>query len=282
MSLRRAACLAVLGLLAACGQGTAARPAAKPASPSASPSLTPPTWSPRPLPTNRETTPDPSPPAVRPGPTALPRVAVMTARAPLLTDPAHPPVLHRVPTRQRVVFLTVDDGWTRDPGFLRMQAQAHVPLTAFLVGRAVQEAPAYWRSFVARGGTVEDHTLTHPRLDTMSRASERTQVCRGADAVGATLGSRPTLLRPPYGAFDANTLLSAHDCRLAAVILWSVSVDAGRLSFAEGTRLRPGDVLLLHFTPAIRIDLAAALTAVRRAGLAVGSLEDFVRPRPAP
>lgn len=277
MSFRLAACLALAGLLAACGQGGGGTTPSSAGRPDAS---TLPTWSARPLPPHHETTPHPSPLLVTPHPSTVPRHPVGHAAAPLFTDPANPPVIYRVPTRQPVVFLTVDDGWTQDPGFLRMVAQAGVPVTAFLVGRALQEAPAYWRSFVARGGTVQDHTLTHVRMNRVNRATQRIQVCRDADVVTRALGRRPTLFRPPYGELDANTLLTVRDCGLAAVVLWSVSVDHGRLTFAEGSQLRPGDVLLLHFTPAIRVDLAAALAAVRAAGLSVGALEDFVRPRP--
>lgn len=233
------------------------------------------------LPPNKETTPQPTPAAATPASTAVPVVGTRHGPLPDIGAVLGVPTLYRVPTSQRVVFVSIDDGWTRDPGFVSMARAARIPLSLFLVGKAVTEDPAYWRQVAATGASVEDHTMTHARLTTLSRAGQQSEICRGADLEARTFGRRPTLLRPPYGSFNADTTRAAAACRMTAVVLWDVSVVNGRLHYAEGDHLRPGDIVLVHFTPSIRVDFAAALRAVQAAGMRVAGLEAVLRP-PAP
>ena len=60
------------------------------------------------------------------------------------------------------MFLTIDDGWTRDPGLESDLTRAGVPTSLFLTVGAAKQDYAYFRRLQARGATVEDHTLTHP------------------------------------------------------------------------------------------------------------------------
>jgi len=68
---------------------------------------------------------------------------------------------------------------------------------------------------------------------------------------------------------------AAAACGMHALVNWDVTVNGGRLAYAYGTHLRAGDVVLLHFTRAIRADLTAVLTAARRNGLTVARLESY-------
>jgi hypothetical protein len=60
--------------------------------------------------------------------------------------------------------------------------------------------------------------------------------------------------------------------------MWDAVVDDGRLTEA-GAGLRPGSVVLLHFTPGLEKDLRTAVRAIRKAGLQPADLADYV---PAP
>lgn len=233
------------------------------------------------LPPNHETSPHPSPAAATPASTAVPDVDTQRGPLPDIGAVLGVPTLYRVPTSQRVVFVSIDDGWTRDPGLVTMARAAGVPLSLFLVGQAVFADPAYWRQLAATGAVVEDHTMSHARLTTLSRAGQQSEICRDADLVARTFGRRPTLLRPPYGSFNTDTTRAAAVCRMTALVLWDVSVVNGRLHYAEGNQLRPGDIILIHFSPSIRVDFAAALRAIKASGLRVAGLEAALRP-PAP
>ena len=64
----------------------------------------------------------------------------------------------------RAIDITVDDGWTPSPQVLQIMRATHLPVTAFLIQQAAQQNLPYWRAFVAAGGTVGDHTVSHPNL----------------------------------------------------------------------------------------------------------------------
>jgi peptidoglycan/xylan/chitin deacetylase (PgdA/CDA1 family) len=193
---------------------------------------------------------------------------------------ALPPVYFRVPTTKPVVFLTIDDGWTPSQPALKLIRDHHLPVTTFLIDRAWRRNPAYFRALQAAGVTIEDHTLTHPVMSRLPLARQKQEICGAAAGQAAGFGARPTLFRPPYGAFDHATLQAARACHLAAVIEWSATVDHGRLVVVGG-RLRPGDIILMHFRPSLPRDLTTALAAIRRAHLTVGRLSSYLESRAA-
>ena len=186
------------------------------------------------------------------------------------------PVYYRVPTTRRVVFLTIDDGWTRVPSFATDLAAAAVPTSLFLIANAAKRDYAYFQRLQRLGATVEDHTVTHPDCSRLGYAEQRSEICATADSYAREFGRRPTLFRPPYGDFSALTRRAAAACGMHAVVLWDVSVNSGRLSFRAGHQLLPGDVILMHFTGKLRQDFAAALAAARRQGLKVARLESYL------
>jgi peptidoglycan/xylan/chitin deacetylase (PgdA/CDA1 family) len=181
------------------------------------------------------------------------------------------PVYFKVRTTGREVFLTIDDGWVPSQPALRLIRTRHVPVTAFLIDRAWRQHPAYFRALRAAGASLQDHTLTHPVLSHLGLAAQKRQICGAATRQATGLGVRPTLLRPPYGIYDHDTRRAAAACHLSAVVEWSATVDRARLVVVGG-RLKPGDVILLHFTSRLASDLTVALAAIRRAHLTVGRL----------
>jgi peptidoglycan/xylan/chitin deacetylase (PgdA/CDA1 family) len=190
-----------------------------------------------------------------------------------------PSVYFRVPTAKPVVFLTIDDGWTPSAPALKLIRAHHLPVTAFLIDQAWRRNPAYFRALQAAGVTIEDHTLTHPVMSRLPLARQEREICGGAAGEAAGFGTRPTLFRPPYGVFDHATLRAARACHLT-VVEWSATVDHGRLVVVGG-RLRPGDIILMHFRASLPRDLTTALDAIRRAHLTVGRLPSYLESRTA-
>lgn len=217
-------------------------------------------------------------------PTSVPSLASAAGLVgPLLSSVGGlPPVIYRIETSRPVVFVTVDDGWTRDPAFPTMVRDAHIPLTLFLTDAAIRTDYNYFRSLQALGAVIQDHTLTHPDLTKLSYQTQQQQICQTADRYTQVFGVRPKLFRPPYGRFNLPTLVAAASCRLGPVVLWDVTVNDGKLAFAAGHQLRAGDIILMHFRPTLRIDFAAALNAIRNAGFAVGQLATYLRYQPPP
>lgn len=210
---------------------------------------------------------DPAPLAYAPD-VALPRVSNGLA-----------PLIYMVPTKLPVVFLTIDDGVYREPEAAARMREAHVPASLFLTNNYTHQHSLYFRDLAGQTGSViEDHTLTHKDLPTLNYHDQHTEICATADVYAQLYGKRPTIMRPPYGDFNADTQRAAASCGLRGIIIWHALVQNGTVQYQIGNSLRPGDIVLMHFTPNFKKDLQAFIDASKAAGLTPQLLEDwFVR-----
>ncbi|MFJ6573053.1 polysaccharide deacetylase family protein [Streptomyces sp. NPDC091292] len=178
-------------------------------------------------------------------------------------DTALPPVVDRVRTTDKVVFLTFDDGAEKDPRFVDMVRELRLPVSLFLTESVVGPGYAQFARLRAVGATVQNHTLHHPYLPGMPYAGQRAEICGQRDKVLARFGVRPRLLRPPHNAYDRETLRAAASCGASALILWRPA--------APDAPLHRGDILLAHAesTPAL-------LRRIHAEGLTVARLEDYL------
>jgi peptidoglycan/xylan/chitin deacetylase (PgdA/CDA1 family) len=186
------------------------------------------------------------------------------------------PYLLRVPTTQKVAFLTIDDGFVKHPEAPKLIAAARVPVTLFLTTDAIADDPDYFRPMIKAGAVVEAHTITHANLRGRSYAFQKREICGSADRLAGWYKRRPVLFRPPFGNKDATTLQAAHDCGMKAGFMWKETVDKGKVRYQEGKRVRAGDIILMHFRKAFVKDFLGALRAIKKAGLTPALLEDYV------
>lgn len=136
--------------------------------------------------------------------------------------------VYGVRTTDRVAFLTIDDGVTRDPGMVKALRDAKVKATFFLTAQYVRADPGFFARLAREtGSVVENHTLTHPNLEGMSRDAQRHEICGASDDFAKDFGRRPTLLRPPYGARDETTADAAAECGITHIVNWGAEI-AGR------------------------------------------------------
>ncbi|MEV0895289.1 polysaccharide deacetylase family protein [Actinoplanes sp. NPDC049802] len=188
--------------------------------------------------------------------------------------------LKRIPTTQKVAFLTIDDGYLKKPEAPALIAAAGVPVTLFLTTDAIRDDPGYFKPMLDAGATIESHTVTHPSLSGRSYEFQRREICQSADELGDWFQRRPTLFRPPFGNKDSTTLRAAKDCGMTAAFMWTETVHKGKVRYQEGRRVQPGDIILMHFREAFRKDFVSALKAIHRSGLTPALLEDYM-PLPA-
>jgi peptidoglycan/xylan/chitin deacetylase (PgdA/CDA1 family) len=151
-----------------------------------------------------------------------------------------------------------------------------VPATLFLLDGPVEADAGFFRNLP--GTVVEAHTHSHPDLRTLSEEAQRAEICGNADTLERAFGRRPVLFRPPYGSYDEATTRAAAACGMAAVVLWEASVNGHVVGFRTVPRLRPGDVLLMHFRPSFVTELRALVERVDAAGLRFALLEDYLVP----
>ncbi|MFJ7204720.1 polysaccharide deacetylase family protein [Streptomyces sp. NPDC098789] len=183
-----------------------------------------------------------------------------------------PPVVSHVPTTDKVVFITIDDGWNHDPAAARTLIDKRVPVSLFLLPGATSYDTGYFTDLIEQGrATVENHTVNHPDLTTLDAAGKDAEVCGARQQLTGTFGRAPQLLRPPYGAVNDDVRLAAKACGAKALITWTY--DFTTWSQTPPTpRLQAGDIVLLHFTPTLEADLERALGAAKAAGLKPAAL----------
>ncbi|MFJ6798966.1 polysaccharide deacetylase family protein [Streptomyces sp. NPDC091268] len=188
-----------------------------------------------------------------------------------------PPVVSRVPTGEKVVFLTIDDGWNHDPQAVRILLEQRVPVALFLLPGAVSYDTGYFTRLVDEGrATVENHTVDHPDLTTLDALGKDAEVCGAGERLDAVFGRTPKLLRPPYGAVDDGVRAAAKACGVKALVTWTH--DFTTWSGTPPTpRLAAGDIVLLHFTPTLAADLERALAVARAAGLRPAALAPHLK-----
>ncbi|WP_330331076.1 polysaccharide deacetylase family protein [Streptomyces sp. NBC_00536] len=183
-----------------------------------------------------------------------------------------PPVVAHVPTSDKVVFITIDDGWNHDPAAARTLIDKRVPVTLFLLPGATSYDTGYFTDLIEQGrATVENHTVNHPDLTTLDAAGKDAEVCGAREQLKGTFGRAPQLLRPPYGAVNDDVRLAAKACGAKALVTWTHDVTTWSET-PPTPKLQAGDIVLLHFTPTLEADLERALGAAKAAGLKPAAL----------
>ncbi|WP_415952402.1 polysaccharide deacetylase family protein [Streptomyces sp. KLOTTS4A1] len=194
-----------------------------------------------------------------------------------------PPVFTTIPTKDKVVFLTIDDGAEKDPKFLRMMSELKIPYTAFLSDYLVKEDYGYFRKMQDQGVVLNNHTLNHRYLPGLTYAQQKREICGMQDVIEKRYGKRPELFRPPYGNYNRDTLKAAKSCGIKAVPLWNAEVFVDRMDYREWDRdIHPGDIILTHFRgeedwKGTMPDMIRKLMkVVTDKGYAVARLEDYL------
>ncbi|MFC8041713.1 polysaccharide deacetylase family protein [Paenarthrobacter sp. NPDC057355] len=188
------------------------------------------------------------------------------------------PVITKIPTKHPVVFLTIDDGNIKTPESVKLMAEYDYPASLFLTKDTIADNPAFFNAFKAQGSLVENHTASH-NINMVRQWGYQQQLNDIAGMQEYALqqfGRRPTLFRPPGGAYSTVMRQAVADAGMKAIITWEAKANAGKMDYQVGNSLRPGDIVLMHFRAEFAADLAAFRAAQLAAGLEVVLLEDFL------
>ncbi|WP_234314368.1 MULTISPECIES: polysaccharide deacetylase family protein [unclassified Streptomyces] len=223
------------------------------------------------------------------GLTAPLRYAPPPARKPQIpkAGPGKVAVVDRipVPADDKVVFLTFDDGAEKDPEFLKMAADLKLPISMFLTDNIASADYGYFEKIRDNGSasTINNHTLTHPNLRTLSFEGQKKEICGQQERLEKRFGKRPPLFRPPFGNYNDDTLRAASECGVSSLLLWRVSMQINNFQYAAGSTLEPGDIILAHFRGpselkgATEIQMTTRmLQRIQEQGYRIGRLEDYL------
>ncbi|GHB44792.1 hypothetical protein GCM10010347_12770 [Streptomyces cirratus] len=201
--------------------------------------------------------------------------------------PGKPAVIDRIPVAptDKVVFLTFDDGAEKDPQFLKMAADLKLPISMFLTDNVASSDYGHFQTLRdnGSGSTINNHTLTHPNLRTLDLAAQKKEICGQQERLEKRFGAKPVRFRPPFGNYNDDTLKAASECGISQVILWRVSMQITGFQYAEGSALRPGDIILAHFRgPAeLKGETETQMTThmlqrIQEQGFKIARLEDYL------
>ncbi len=152
------------------------------------------------------------------------------------------------------VALTFDDGPSPSltPRILDILKQYDAKATFFVVGRSVEKNKDILARAVAEGHEIGSHTWNHIKMTTSGTARVIAEMDRSCAAIKNATGFTPKVMRPPYGAVDANIVSLMKSRYGMPTIMWDVdtrdwqhpgvSVVTNR---AVG-KARPGSIILLH------------------------------------
>lgn len=196
--------------------------------------------------------------------------------------------LWRVPTSERVIYLTFDQGY--EAGFtariLDTLRDKDVRATFFLTGSYVRDEPGLVRRMAAEGHLVGNHTKTHPSLpglvgDVAAFTEEYRAVERAyRDATGRALAR---FERPPRGEYSERTLCMVRSLGYTSV-MWSFAhrdwllddqppVDVTYRRIVDGSH--PGAILLLHSVSSSNTEaLPRVIDELRRQGYRFATLAE--------
>ena len=123
--------------------------------------------------------------------------------------------------RENLCALTFDDGpSTNTTQLLDMLSEYGIPATFFLLGKQAERHPDLVRRILAEGHEVGNHSYSHPNLRMLSPEKKMHEIGQ-TDAILRSLGASPAFLRPPYGAYDNQTVAVAESLGLG-IMLWSL------------------------------------------------------------
>jgi peptidoglycan-N-acetylglucosamine deacetylase len=170
--------------------------------------------------------------------------------------------------RRRAIALTFDDGpGPYTPAIIRILVRMHASATFFVVGQELHDFSGALRSEIRHGFVIGDHTQNHAwliHLNAHGQASQIDAVARELTRYGAPA---PRLFRPPYGAFNGETMRTLHRVGLF-MVLWSIDPSdwrrpgTGEIVSNVLRHSRPGAVVIMHDGGGDRSQTVAALPAI--------------------
>src|SRR5213594_762563 len=152
------------------------------------------------------------------------------------------------------IAMTFDDGpsATLTPKLLDLLAAHHIKATFFVIGENVAEHPDIIARAAREGHEIGNHSWSHPNFAKMSQENVRSQLWRTDDAIKSATGTRPTLLRPPYGSITEREKRWIHDEFGYQIVLWDVDPYDWKRPGPAVVRnrilqeTRPGSIVLSH------------------------------------
>ncbi len=116
-------------------------------------------------------------------------------------------LIWKIPTKQKEIFLTFDDGPTEGitDKVLDLLKQYQARATFFCVGEQIEKNPSLFKRIVNDGHTIGNHTYRHPHGWYCPPKLYLEEIEKTSQIINQLVGFRPLYFRPPYGKFSPST-----------------------------------------------------------------------------
>ncbi|MET3558208.1 peptidoglycan/xylan/chitin deacetylase (PgdA/CDA1 family) [Streptococcus rupicaprae] len=150
----------------------------------------------------------------------------------------------------KVIALTFDDGPRPEttPQVLDLLAHHQIKATFFLLGQSILGNESIVQRMAAEGHQLANHTWSHPYMTKISPDQIRAEVAQTQELIFQVSGQLPTVLRPPYGSFNATVEQHAG----LPIVTWTIdtldwqSRDAASILAQVKAQATSGGVILMH------------------------------------
>jgi hypothetical protein len=186
-----------------------------------------------------------------------------------------PKSVYRIKTKDKVAFITIDDGIFKTENSLAYVKANKLPVTAFLSSWTIKSSAKYFTEFT-QWGSVQNHSATHASFAKKSTDLKH-EICYVQKRFAKKYDWRPWMLRPPSGAAQDSQAVRemGEKCGIQQIVMWDALIDNGKIRYAD-VKLRPGSIILLHFTKDLNRNLILAVKKIREAGLEPANLDDYL------
>jgi peptidoglycan/xylan/chitin deacetylase (PgdA/CDA1 family) len=173
-------------------------------------------------------------------------------------SPVFGKVYYQGPREDKVVAITFDDG-PNEPytsQILDILKENGVPATFFLIGQNAELYPETARRILAEGYAIGNHTYSHDPNHALNDV-DSSDILKAQQAIYDVTGVYPQLYRPPNGKkspWESYNLAKAD----LKIVTWSLTANDQHVFAYFGTpeakdyarqiitRVRPGDIILMH------------------------------------
>lgn len=117
-------------------------------------------------------------------------------------------MINEIPTSQRVVAITFDDGPNSvyTPQVLEIFSKAKGKATFFMIGEQMRNHPEIVKQVLDQGHEIGNHTFTHPKLSKLSIKDSLEEIEQTEKLIEEMTGRKPIVFRPPFLDYNQDTL----------------------------------------------------------------------------
>ena len=154
---------------------------------------------------------------------------------------------------QKVCSISFDAAWGADntQKILDVLDEYNVKATFFVVSAWAEQYPDTAKAIVEHGHELMNHSSKHDHYNSLTADQIVADVNKCNDVIEELAGSRPTLIRCPFGEYDDHVISAIRSIGMEP-IQWDVdSLDWKGISAAEITKrvtgkVGPGSIVLFH------------------------------------